>query len=414
MKNKTALTLISLFASPLVYAVQPVIMSGPSPAIATTFPAGSSQTFVYTITNRVPKRLPITINGLSGTVNRTTVPNDCGDTLPAAKDRTPATCNIGISITPTQGNVGSTTNQTFQVDYQGRRPLTASISFSTRSVRLYVTNSTGQNYVSQCFLNIDSGVISGCRNFSDPTFISPADIVINPAGTFAYVSNFGNDSISTCPIQANGFLSACTAFTSPAIDGTSGITINRAGTRIYTSNFVGDTLGICLINSAGRVSQCSSSAPGPINNPVDIVLDPLNQFSYSTNNGLGTVLRCQITASGSFGSCATAAITDPTGISINAAGTILYVNNAGPNTVSVCPILPGIPFLGACTAQNPSGTFAMFFGKSTIFQNSFLFVVNQAASTVSVCRLDAQGNLIACPSSNPDGAFANPQGIALY
>jgi DNA-binding beta-propeller fold protein YncE len=417
MKNKTAFTLISLLASPLAFAVQPVIMTGPSPAIASTFPAGSSQTFVYTITNRVPKRLPITINGLSGTVNRTTVPNDCGNTLPAAQSRTtPSTCNIGISIAPTQGNVGSTTNQTFQVDYKGRRPLTASISFATRAVRIFVGSFT--NIISQCIVNVDTGVISECRNFTDPTFVNPADITVNPARTFAYIANFNGNSISACPIQANGYLGPCTSFPSPALVGPSGITTNRTGTLLYVTNFSNSTLAICSINSTGGISQCSASAPGPLASPNDITLDPLNQFSYNTNNANNTVLRCQITANGSFGPCNLSSppptFFSPTGIAVNAAGTKIYINNGGDDTVYVCSILPGVPFLGGCTKSNPNGTFVLVFGKNAVYQNSLLFVANQNA-TVSVCMLNAQGALTTCTAQNPEGAFSGSlQGIAVF
>lgn len=116
-----------LFVAQTAHAAIPVTMSGPVPAIASSYDAGASNTFIYTITNNVPKkRFPITVKGISSPVTRTTVSNDCGNMIPTG----PSTCKIGVLIAPTSDNAGNSINQNLSVDYRGRRPLIANIAFS--------------------------------------------------------------------------------------------------------------------------------------------------------------------------------------------------------------------------------------------------------------------------------------------
>lgn len=119
---------ICLFSS--VLAEVPVILSGPVPAIAKSYAPGSTSTVVYTITNNVPKSLPISLGNLFAPLARTTVSNDCGAALPKG----PSQCQIGIVITPSTRYAGQTIRQTLSINYQSRQPLTAPITFSIPAV----------------------------------------------------------------------------------------------------------------------------------------------------------------------------------------------------------------------------------------------------------------------------------------
>jgi hypothetical protein len=112
--------------------VPPVSMSGPSPAIASSASAGSSNIYQYVVTNNVQGvSFPITVSGLSDPVSRTRAvgflpDNDCQDRLPAG----PSTCTIRIKIAPKSVDSGQVYKQVLTIDYQGRYPLTDNISFS--------------------------------------------------------------------------------------------------------------------------------------------------------------------------------------------------------------------------------------------------------------------------------------------
>lgn len=118
--------LFFLSISSAMAGVVPVSLSGPVPAIASSYTPESTETITYTITNNVPKNIPIEISGISSPLARTTVNNDCGNTLPPG----PSTCHIGIVISPSSQIANTTINQTLLIDYQSRRPLTSNINFS--------------------------------------------------------------------------------------------------------------------------------------------------------------------------------------------------------------------------------------------------------------------------------------------
>lgn len=108
-------------------AVIPFTLSGPVPALSTDYRVGTTNTYIYTLTNKVKGlAVPLTVSGLSGPTSRTTVVNDCRNQTPVG----PSTCNIGVTIAPTSGNAGQTYQQTLAVDYQGRTPLTTSLKFT--------------------------------------------------------------------------------------------------------------------------------------------------------------------------------------------------------------------------------------------------------------------------------------------
>jgi DNA-binding beta-propeller fold protein YncE len=417
MNKKRILLLISLFLSSSTFALQPVTISGPVPAIAPVYSAGSTHTLTYTITNRVPKSLPVTVGGIFSSITRTLVANDCGMSLPPAVGTIPSSCNIGISITPTQAEIGIRSNQILQIDYQGRTPLKTLISFVPRQSMIYVTNIFINN-ISECVINLETGVISDCVVFSDPTFSNSPDIVVHPSGRRAYIANNTNNTISECPIQENGMLSPCTAFTgNGTFAGPAGLSINRAGTFLYIANYGNSTISTCSIDNTGKLNQCILSMSGLLNRPDDTIIDPSNTFVYITNFNANTVLRCTVAANGSLSGCiqSGAVFSGPGGITMNPEGTLLYVNNLYSNTVSVCPILPGNSFLGTCTSSNPDGNFNLYFGKNAIYNHSFLFVANGGGgvNNISVCRLNAQGGLVSCPTTDPNSTFDAPQGIAL-
>jgi hypothetical protein len=104
-------------------------ISGPAPAIAGIYMPGTSTLITYTLTNNVPKSLPITVSGIFAPISRVPVPGDCGGALPAG----PASCKIGIQLAPQSNHAGQAIHQTLSVNYQSRTPLTSLINFSIAS-----------------------------------------------------------------------------------------------------------------------------------------------------------------------------------------------------------------------------------------------------------------------------------------
>lgn len=130
MKRMISLGITTLLLSPLAFATPTVALSGPTPAIAATYGSDSVSTIVYTIRNYFNHQLPLSISGISSPIQRVQVSNDCGYGIPSGNPNYPATCQIGISISPTEAEVGSFISQKMLVDIGGRAPLMSSISFT--------------------------------------------------------------------------------------------------------------------------------------------------------------------------------------------------------------------------------------------------------------------------------------------
>ncbi len=123
---KCVTSLFFLLAMQSAFAgMVPVVISDPTPSIAANYSVGNSNTFTYTVTNHTPATFPLAVSGISGSVSRTSVTSDCGNTLPGN-----SSCNIGITIAPTGNDYGASINQTLAVNYQGRMALAKNISFS--------------------------------------------------------------------------------------------------------------------------------------------------------------------------------------------------------------------------------------------------------------------------------------------
>ena len=71
-------------------------------------------------------------------------------------------------------------------------------------VMAYVTN-YGNNTVSSCTLG-DSGTLTNCKN-TGSGFSWPFGIAFN--GNYAYVTNYGNNTVSSCTLGDSGTLTNC-------------------------------------------------------------------------------------------------------------------------------------------------------------------------------------------------------------
>jgi hypothetical protein len=111
-------------------ASEPINMSDPVPAIASTYSAESSNIVVYTIYNHVPGHaIPFILTGISPPVSRVKVDNDCESIIPTGPT---SSCNIGIKIAPGIEHIGQTYNQVLTIDYYSPYKLTQKITFSVQ------------------------------------------------------------------------------------------------------------------------------------------------------------------------------------------------------------------------------------------------------------------------------------------
>ena len=151
---------------------------------------------------------------------------------------------------------------------------------------------------------------------------APIGVAINPAGTFAYVTNEIGNSVSVINTATNAI-----AATIPVGSMPNGIVINPAGTLAYVANSLSNTVSV--INTATNVVVATASA-GTL--PYGIAINPAATFLYVTNGGNSvSVIN---TATNLLVATVTVGV-NPAGIAINPAGTFAYVAINAGNTVSV-------------------------------------------------------------------------------
>ncbi|WP_158617474.1 YncE family protein [Legionella sp. km772] len=219
----------------------------------------------------------------------------------------------------------------------------------------YVTN-TGSQSVSYCSINVNTGALTNCKSTGNG-FYQPVGITVSNDNRFAYVSDYNNGLI-TCPInRTTGALSNCIA-NNTGIVFPQAIAIHPKQSYVYVSN-AGYYIYYCAINLVtGSVSNCleiDSSA----NYANALTIHPKGTYLYFAQTGSNNVLYCPIQSNGSLGTCLSAngsnSFNGLIGLSIQPNGTNMYLTTSNTNEVYVCPMNGNI--LGTCVVQSqPGGT----------------------------------------------------------
>lgn len=167
----------------------------------------------------------------------------------------------------------SHTLSSFQIDNNGALlPITNFITpgltnhgltLNQKTSTLYVAE-LGNNSISGYQTNLGTGSLTTL--FNNPFFTNgsqPLDIVTNKAGSFVYVSNNDNSTISVFSVAQNGTLFPI--FNSPFVSdstGPAGLVINRRGTFLFVANggfTASSDVSVFKINANGSLSNTFGS-----------------------------------------------------------------------------------------------------------------------------------------------------------
>jgi len=186
-------------------------------------------------------------------------------------------------------------------------------------------------------------------------------------------------------------------------------------TQVYVTNFDGDTVSLCNVDTSTGTLTCVPAGGNGFSEPTSVALMPSLTGAYVTNLGNGTVTFCTVnTTNGTFNApCETALdnIQNPLFITLNAAGTIAYLvaDSSIATTVLKCSVNTTSGLLGPCVATG-SG----FSGPTSIAINPvapFAYITNSNGSSVSICSIEADGDLTDCTISSD--TFNLPESIAF-
>ena len=224
----------------------------------------------------------------------------------------------------------------------------------------------------------------------------PEGVAINPAGTFAYVTNKGSNTVSKINLANDTVVSTITVGSGP-----SDVAINPAGTFAYVAN--------AGANSVSKINLSDNSIAATITvgaQPRYIAIDPAGTYVYVTNSGSNSVSK--INLANDLVAATISVGLWPQVAAINPAGTYAYVANYTSRTVSKIDtssdIVTATISVGSGpsdVAINPAGTFA--------------YVLNVASATVS--KINLANDLVAATiliGSNSSDMAINPAGTSAY
>jgi 6-phosphogluconolactonase (cycloisomerase 2 family) len=183
----------------------------------------------------------------------------------------------------------------------------------------------------------------------------PQDLVIDPTGTYLYVTNSGANTVSAYSI--NQTTGALTPLVTPtAATGTTPYfeTLDPSGTHLFVGNSGGNTVSVFTLGTGGALGTASTFAVTGAAFIVNVAVAPSGSFIYFLDEGTtstGTVYAYTLSGATigttAIGSVATGV--GPTAMNIDATGALLTVNNTSDNTIS----LYSIGSNGGLTALTP-------------------------------------------------------------
>ncbi|MEP6876084.1 MAG: beta-propeller fold lactonase family protein, partial [Burkholderiales bacterium] len=178
-----------------------------------------------------------------------------------------------------------------------------SIGIDSTGAYAYVVNQ-GSDTISQYTIGA-TGVLTPMGVPTIATGHLPYLLTMNPAAAYVYVANLGNiftpgTTVSQYSIGAGGALVAMADVSTGAGSGPIGVAVNPAGTFAYVTDFLTSQVSQYTINGAGSLVATAFTNEGTGNNPYPITISPNGVYAYWSNKGDNTVSQCVFAVSGAL------------------------------------------------------------------------------------------------------------------
>ncbi len=257
----------------------------------------------------------------------------------------------------------------------------------------------------------------------------PTAIVINPAHTFAFVANASSNTITGYSFDLNGSMIANGTLAVGA--NPVALAIDSSGKFLFVANQNSGSLSVLSIGGNGSLTpieaevmlpklQCPTTPSSPCPAPVSLSVTPSTSFLYVADQMQDLVFTFAInsntgvlTINSALPPVATGIA--PSGLAMDAAGTLLYVANRDSESVSGFTIsadnsatpgsltsIPGSFSTGlspVAAAVDPSG--------------QFLYVANKASNQVSGFRIKSVSGTLSALSNSPYNSGLAPVFVAI-
>jgi YVTN family beta-propeller protein len=218
---------------------------------------------------------------------------------------------------------------------------------------------------------------------------SPYGIAVDPAGTFAYVTNFDDATVFGYGTVSKIDLSNYTVTTIPVGLNPIGIVVSPEkspnGSNIYVANSGSDTVSI--ISTADNTS-ITTVAVGI--DPFGVAVNPAGTFVYVTNSGENSlsVIKAAdntVTTKSDFH------LATPWGVAVNSSGTLVYITNYGSGALSFFDAsVNTFSSPNIAVGTNPAGVSLSMDGKFTYVVNNFdgtIAVIDNSTNTEKLPRI---------------------------
>jgi gliding motility-associated-like protein len=223
-----------------------------------------------------------------------------------------------------------------------------------------------------------------------------AKITVTPSSSgFAYVANYGSNTVSVINTASNSLVTNISVGKNPW-----GVAVSPDGTKVYVTNQTSNSVSVidAATNSVSAVINVGMSPEGVAVSPDGGTLYVANETS-GTVSVINTVTDAIVSLVG-VGS-------NPQGIAVSPDGTMVYVANAISNTVSVISTSGNILVANVTVGQHP---FAV-----AVSPDGSVYVTNLSDNTVSV--ISTLTNLVTATvpvGASPDGVCVSPDGSRVY
>jgi YVTN family beta-propeller protein len=316
------------------------------------------------------------------------------------KNKSVKSCVVGIIFMCALVSTASTTAQADSVDATitvGTTPYNVAINPS--GTFAYVSN-YGSDTVSK--IDLATNTVAATIIVGD----GPWGLAINPLGTFAYVSNDQNGTVSKIDLATNTVVTTITVEQWPWYVG-----INPAGTFAYVTNRSNNIVSKIDLATNAVTSftipnpSCVLNQGFPCDSNFGVAFNSDATFAYVSRPDKGTVAKINLNDNSVVNTITVGS--SPRGLAINPSGTFAYVSNYASNNVSKIDLATN-----TVVATIPVGSFP--YGVAINPSGTFAYVSNRGSTGPgSVSKIDLATNTVAATipvGSLPYGVAINPSG----
>ena len=247
------------------------------------------------------------------------------------------------------------------------------------------------------------------QSFITLSFLYSGGVAFSPSGTYAYVTNGGNNNVVIINTATNTVTNSITSgFNDPT-----GVAFSPSGTYAYVTNQGSDN--VVIINTA--TNTVKASVTSGLIEPEGVAFSPSGTYAYVANFGSNVVIIN--TATNTVVSSITSGLIEPEGVAFSPSGTYAYITNcvsscynSGPDNVLIVntatntvvnSINSGF-YSPSGVAFSPSGTYAYVADYN--FRANNVAIINTATNTVT--------SSITSGLYEPTDAAFSPSGTYAY